>query len=97
MKSPRDIVIRPIVSEKSYASLERNAYTSLVAGEASKTEIKEAIQSIWNVRVLGVNTMNRRGKVKRTRLGTGRRPDQKRAVVTLAPGDAIEIFETKGP
>jgi len=97
MKSPRDIVIRPIVSEKSYTSLERNAYTFLVAGEASKTEIKEAIQSIWNVRVLGVNTMNRRGKVKRTRLGTGRRPDQKRAVVTLAPDDKIEIFEAKGP
>jgi large subunit ribosomal protein L23 len=97
MKSPRDIVIRPIVSEKSYASLERNAYTFLVAGEASKTEIKEAIQSIWNVRVLGVNTMNRRGKVKRTRLGTGRRADQKRAVVTLAPDDKIEIFEAKGP
>jgi large subunit ribosomal protein L23 len=97
MKSPRDIIIRPIVSEKSYAGLERNAYTFLVAGEANKTEIKEAIQQIWNVRVLNVNTLNRKGKVKRTRLGKGKRPDQKRALVTLAGGDSIEIFEAKGP
>ena len=97
MKSPRDIVIRPIVSEKSYGGLERNTYTFLVAPQANKTEIREAIQQIWNVRVLNVNTMNRKGKVKQTRLGTGRRPDQKRAVVTLAAGDTIEIFESKGP
>ena len=97
MKSPRDIVIRPVVSEKSYAGLERNTYTFLVDPRANKTEIKEAIQQIWNVRVLNVNTMNRVGKVKRTRLSTGKRPDQKRAVVTLAEGDTIEIFEAKGP
>jgi large subunit ribosomal protein L23 len=97
MKSPRDIVIRPVVSEKSYAGLERNTYTFLVDPRANKTEIKEAIQQIWNVRVLDVNTMNRRGKLKRTRLSTGKRPDQKRAVVTLAQGDTIEIFEAKGP
>jgi large subunit ribosomal protein L23 len=97
VKSPRDIVIRPIVSEKSYAGLERNTYTFLVDGRANKTEIKEAIQQIWNVRVLNVNTLNRQGKVKRTRLGTGRRPDQKRAIVTVAEGDSIEIFEAKGP
>ena len=97
MKSPRDIIIRPIVSEKSYAGLERNTYTFLVAPDANKTEIKEAIQQIWNVGVLNVNTMNRKGKVKRTRIATGKRPDQKRAVVTLRPGDAIEIFEARGP
>jgi large subunit ribosomal protein L23 len=97
VKSPRDVIIRPIVSEKSYGGLERNTYTFLVAPAANKTEIKEAIQQIWNVRVLNVNTMNRKGKVKRTRMGTGRRPDQKRAVVTLAAGEAIEIFETRGP
>ena len=97
MKSPRDIVIRPVVSEKSYAGLERNTYTFLVDGKASKTEIKEAIQQIWNVRVRNVNTLNRKGKVKRTRLGTGKRPDEKRAIVTLAEGDVIEIFEAKGP
>ena len=98
MKSPRDVVIRPIVSEKSYAGLEAGAYTFLVARDANKTEIKEAVQQIWNVRVLSVNTINRKGKTKRSRLGvSGRRPDQKRAVVTLAAGDSIEIFEAKGP
>lgn len=97
MKSPRDVIIRPIVSEKSYAGIEANRYTFLVSLDANKTEIKEAIQQIWNVRVLAVNTIKRKGKVKRTRLGTGKRPDQKRAVVTLAAGDAIEIFEAKGP
>jgi large subunit ribosomal protein L23 len=89
------VIIRPIVSEKSYAGLEANRYTFLVHPNANKTEIKEAIQKIWNVRVLGVNTMNRKGKVKRQRYVTGRRSDQKRAVVTLAAGDSIEIFETK--
>jgi large subunit ribosomal protein L23 len=97
VKSPRDIIIRPVVSEKSYAGLDRNAYTFLVTSEANKTEIKEAVQQIWNVRVLNVNTMNRKGKVKRTRLGMGKRPDHKRAVVTLSQGDSIEIFEAKGP
>jgi len=98
VKSPRDVVIRPIVSEKSYAGLEAGAYTFLVARDANKTEIKEAVQQIWNVRVLSVNTINRKGKTKRSRLGvSGRRPDQKRAVVTLAAGDSIEIFEAKGP
>jgi large subunit ribosomal protein L23 len=97
VKSARDVIIRPVVSEKSYAGLERGAYTFLVAPDANKTEIKEAIQKIWNVQVLSVNTIHRKGKVKRTRMGTGKRPDQKRAVVTLAEGDTIEIFEAKGP
>jgi large subunit ribosomal protein L23 len=97
VKSARDVIIRPVVSEKSYAGIERNAYTFLVAGDANKTEIKEAVQQIWNVHVVEVNTMNRKGKLKRTRLGQGKRPDQKRAVVRLAAGDTIEIFETKGP
>ena len=95
MKSPRDVIIRPVVSEKSYSDLEANRYTFLVNPGANKTEIKEAIQKIWNVQVLSVNTLMRKGKVKRQRYVTGRRPDQKRAIVTLAPGDSIEIFETK--
>ncbi len=95
MKSARDVIIRPVVSEKSYAGLEGNRYTFLVRPDANKTEIKEAIQKIWNVRVLAVNTLMRKGKVKRQRYVTGRRPDQKRAIVTLAEGDNIEIFETK--
>ncbi|MEX0990774.1 MAG: 50S ribosomal protein L23 [Actinomycetota bacterium] len=95
MKSPRDVIIRPVVSEKSYAGLEQNRYTFLVHKGANKTEIKEAVQTIWNVQVTSVNTQNRKGKVKRRRYVTGKRPDQKRAIVTLAEGDAIEIFEAK--
>ena len=94
MKSRRDVIIRPVVSEKSYAGLEGNRYTFLVHPQANKTEIKEAIQSIWNVRVLSVNTLHRKGKQKRFRFTMGSRPDQKRAMVTLAAGDAIEIFES---
>ena len=94
MKSPRDVIIRPIVSEKSYAGLEAGAYTFLVDPRANKTEIKEAVQAIWEVRVVSVNTLNRPGKVKRRGYTKGKRPDQKRAIVTLAEGDAIEIFES---
>jgi large subunit ribosomal protein L23 len=97
MKSPRDVIIRPIVSEKSYAGLEHNSYTFLVANGSNKTEIKEAIQQIWNVHVLNVNTLTRKGKTKRTRFAKGKRPDHKHAIVTLAQGDTIEIFEAKGP
>jgi large subunit ribosomal protein L23 len=93
MKSPRDVIIRPIVSEKSYAGLELNSYTFLVDKRANKTEIKEAVQTIWDVRVTSVNTLNRRGKVKRRGFTKGKRADEKRAIVTLAEGDAIEIFE----
>jgi large subunit ribosomal protein L23 len=94
MKSPRDVIIRPVVSEKSYAGLEAGMYTFLVDPRANKTEIKEAIQAIWEVRVVSVNTMNRPGKLKRRGYTKGKRPDQKRAIVTLAPGDTIEIFES---
>lgn len=94
MKTARDVIIRPIVSEKSYAGLEQNTYTFLVDPRSNKTEIKEAIQKIWNVRVTSVNTLNRPGKTKRRGWTKGKRPDQKRAIVTLAAGDSIEIFET---
>ena len=93
MKSPRDVIIRPVVSEKSYAGLELNTYTFLVDPRANKTEIKEAVQAIWNVRVTAVNTLRRQGKVKRRGYTVGKRADQKRAIVTLAQGDSIEIFE----
>ena len=94
MKTPRDIIFRPVVSEKSYAGLEKNTYTFLVDKRSSKTEIKEAIQQIWGVSVTSVRTLNRKGKVKRRRWTMGKRADEKRAVVTLAEGDRIEIFET---
>lgn len=95
MRTARDVIIRPMVSEKSYAGLEQNRYTFLVDPNSNKTEIKEAIQQIWNVRVLKVNTMNRKGKEQRFRYTKGKRPDQKLAVVSLAEGDSIEIFEQK--
>ena len=94
MKTTRDVIIRPVVSEKSYAGLELNTYTFLVDPRANKTEIKEAVQKIWSVHVTSVRTLNRKGKVKRRRVTLGKRPDQKRAIVTLAEGDKIEIFET---
>jgi large subunit ribosomal protein L23 len=94
MKTARDVIIRPVVSEKSYAGIERNTYTFLVDKRSTKTEIKEAIQKIWNVQVTSVRTLNRKGKVKRRRFTMGKRADEKRAVVTLAEGDRIEIFET---
>jgi large subunit ribosomal protein L23 len=93
VKSARDVIIRPVVSEKSYAGIEQNSYTFLVDPRANKTEIKEAVQTIWGVRVTSVNTMNRQGKVKRRGYTKGKRADQKRAIVTLAEGDSIQIFE----
>ena len=95
MKTPRDVIIRPVVSEKSYAGLEQNTYTFLVDPRANKTEeIKEAVQLIGNVQVISVRTLNRTGKVKRRRYTLGKRADQSGArFVKLAEGDSIEIFE----
>ena len=90
---PRDIIIAPVVSEKSYSLIERNAYTFVVHPRANKTEIRQAVEAIWDVRVAKVNTTNRKGKTKRFRFTQGRRPDTKRAVVRLVEGDTIEIFE----
>jgi large subunit ribosomal protein L23 len=90
---PRDIIVAPVVSEKSYSELTRNWYTFLVHPDANKTAIKIAIEQIFNVRVLTVNTLNREGKRKRTRNGGyGQRKATKRAMVKLADGDRIEVF-----
>jgi large subunit ribosomal protein L23 len=89
---PRDIIIAPVISEKSYVQLNQNWYTFLVSPDANKTQIKIAIQQIFNVRVETVNTQNRQGKRKRTRTGFGKRKDTKRALVKLADGDRIEAF-----
>jgi large subunit ribosomal protein L23 len=90
---PRDVILAPVVSEKSYSLLDQNAYTFQVHPDANKTEIRQAVEAIWGVRVVGVNTMNRKGKRKRFRFTEGKRPDTKRAIVKLAEGDKIEIFE----
>lgn len=95
MKDPRDIILAPVVSEKSYALLDQGVYTFQVHPDATKPEIADAIRSIFNVRVAKVNTLNRQGKRKRNRRtgNYGKRPDTKRALVTLAEGDRIELFE----
>jgi large subunit ribosomal protein L23 len=92
VKDPRDVILSPVVSEKSYASLDNGVYTFVVSPDANKTEIRDAIQRIFDVKVVQVNTMWRKGKRKRTRYTMGQRAAQKRAVVTLAEGDSIEIF-----
>ena len=95
MKDHRDVLIRPVVSEKSYGLLETNVYTFVVAPSASKPEIRDAVQNLFDVSVVKVNTLNRKGKRKRNRRnGTfGQRANEKRALVTLAEGDSIDLFE----
>ena len=92
ISDPRDVIVAPVVSEKSYSVLDQNWYTFLVHPDANKTQIKIAIQQIFDVRVLTVNTANREGKRKRTKTGFGRRKATKRAMVKLADGDRIEAF-----
>ena len=92
LTDPRDILLSPVISEKSYGLLDENKYTFIVRPDANKTQIKIAVEQVFNVTVLDVNTLNRQGKRKRTRQGFGRRKDTKRAIVSLAPGDRIEIF-----
>lgn len=89
---PRDVIVKPVISEKSYGLLEDNKYTFVVAPDANKTEIKIAIEKIFGVTVLDVNTYNRLGKRKRTRAGFASRKDTKRAIVSVKPGERIEIF-----
>ena len=90
---PRDVIIAPVVSEKSYALMEQNVYTFLVAPTSNKTQIKIAVEQIFGVKVASVNTLNREGKRKRNRFGYGRRKATKRAMVTLVAGsDPIDIF-----
>ena len=91
LTDPRDIIIAPVVSEKSYGLMEQNVYTFFVNREANKTQIKIAIEQIFDVKVASVNTQNRRGKTRRTRTGTGKSKDTKRAIVTLREG-TIDIF-----
>ena len=91
-KDHRDILIAPVVSEKSYGLLDDNKYTFVVHPDANKTEIKLAVQKVFKVRVTSVNTLNRKGKRRRTRTGWGKRPDTKRAIVSLAGDDRIDIF-----
>jgi large subunit ribosomal protein L23 len=91
----RDVIIKPVVSEKSYSLLDANAYTFIVHPDANKIEIRNAVESIFNVKVSKVNTLNRPGKRRRNRKSFtfGKRSDTKRAVITLVDGDRIDLFE----
>ena len=89
---PRDILLAPVISEKSYGLLDENKYTFIVAPDANKTQIKIAVEQVFGVKVTAVNTNNREGKRIRTRLGYGRRAATKRAIVSVQAGDRIDIF-----
>jgi large subunit ribosomal protein L23 len=96
VRDPRDVILKPVVSEKSYGLLDDNVYTFVVDPRANKVEIRQAVETIFNVRVTNVNTLNRKGKRKRNRktFTFGTRADTKRAIVTLAPGSKIDLFES---
>jgi len=89
---PRDVLIKPVISEKSYRLVDDGKYTFLVAPDANKTQIRQAVEQVFRVKVTGVNTINRPGKRRRTRYGWGKRADTKRAIVTLAAGERIDVF-----
>ncbi|WP_020498951.1 50S ribosomal protein L23 [Sciscionella marina] len=90
---PRDVLLKPVISEKSYGLLDQKQYTFVVAPEANKTEIKIAVEKVFDVKVINVNTLNRQGKRKRTRSGYGKRKDTKRAIVTLSEDSkSIDLF-----
>jgi large subunit ribosomal protein L23 len=93
-KDHREVLIAPVVSEKSYGLLDDNKYTFVVHPDANKTEIKIAVEQIFGVKVTAVNTMNRKGKARRTRNGMGKRKDTKRAIVSVAAGQSIDIFSS---
>nr|WP_300145686.1 50S ribosomal protein L23 [Propionicimonas sp.] len=92
IRDHRDVLLAPVVSEKSYGLLDENKYTFIVSPDANKTEIKIAVEKVFGVTVTGVNTSNRQGKRKRTRAGWGKRSDTKRAIVSVAEGQRIDIF-----
>ena len=92
IRDHRDILLAPVVSEKSYGLLDENKYTFIVAKHANKTEIKIAVEKVFDVKVTAVNTLNRPGKRRRTRFGIGKTSDTKRAIVTVAEGQRIDIF-----
>ena len=94
-KDPRDVILSPVVSEKSYGLIDQGKYTFEVDPRSNKTEIKLAIEKIFNVKVASINTLNKKGKTRRTKFGTGKRKDTKRAIVSLKSG-SIDIFTAVG-
>jgi len=93
MRNPHDVLVKPLVSEKSMSLMADNKYAFIVDKDANKVEIKFAVQELFKVSVLNVTTMMVKGKMKRMGRYIGKRPDRKKAIVTLKPGDKIEVFE----
>lgn len=93
MKDPRSIILKPVISEKSYSQIEKGKYVFEVDRRATKVDIRQAVEEIFKVNVIDVNTMVVKGKLKRVGRSVGYRPDRKKAVVTLKSGDKIEFFE----
>lgn len=95
MRDPSQVLLRPVVSEKSYRLMENGVYVFVVAPDATRIDVRYAVEQTFGVRVTNVNTLNRKGKLRRNRRTNtvGKRPDTKRAVVSLAPGDRIDLFE----
>lgn len=91
-REPRDVLVKPVITEKTFSLVDQNKYTFEVRPDANKTEIKLAVEKVFEVKVIGVNTLNRQGKRRRTRYGWGQRAGSKRAIVTLADGERIDIF-----
>ena len=91
-KDPREIIIRPVITEHSYDMMEENVYTFEVAKTANKVEIRQAIEDIFKVKVAKVNTLNVKAKPKRMRYAAGHTRTWKKAMVTLAEGESIELF-----
>jgi large subunit ribosomal protein L23 len=94
-KDPRDVILSPVVSEKSYGLIDNGKYTFVVDPRSNKTEIKLAVEKIFGVEVASINTLNKKGKTRRTKFGLGKRKDTKRAIVTLKSG-SIDIFTAVG-
>ena len=92
VSNPRDILLRPVISEKSYRLADDGKYTFVVSPDANRTQIRQAVEEVFKVKVTGVNTLNRPGKRRRTRFGWGKRVDTKRAIVSVAEGDRIDLF-----
>ena len=93
MSGARDVIIRPLVSEKTTSAMADNKYTFLVDARADKTQIKRAVEEIFGVKVMGVNTVRQLGKMRRMGVFRGRRPSFKKAIVTLQEGQKIKVFE----
>jgi large subunit ribosomal protein L23 len=93
MENLRDVLIRPVITEKANNMMQDNKYTFIVPLTANKIEIRQAVEKIFKVKVVGVNTIRVMGKMKRMGKNQGKRPDYKKAIVKVAPGQRIELFE----